>query len=60
VKEIKRVKGFEEGDSKCIKCGKMFHLFWNGGELDRHFCCGLEYRTEHQEIDLVIYEREEK
>lgn len=54
-KEVARVQNFEEGDFKCLRCGKPFHLFWNGGELDEVQCCGLRYRTECTQVDLVVY-----
>lgn len=57
-REIGRVKDFENGDSKCIICEKPFHLYWNGGELDDHRCCGLYYSTQHQNTDLIIYKKE--
>lgn len=53
--EVGRVKDFSEGNVRCIKCGREFLLFWNGGELDEERCCGATYRTEHQATDLVIY-----
>lgn len=55
-KEIKRVENFDEGDVSCVKCGKVLHLYYNGGEMDEVRCCGLIYRTEIQKVDLVVYE----
>lgn len=57
MKEIKRVEGFESGDTECIRCGRRLHLHFNGGELDREECCGLVYATESVRIDLVVYEK---
>jgi hypothetical protein len=59
-KEVARIQNFEEGDFKCLRCGKPFHLFWNGGGLDEAQCCGLRYRTEHVQIDLVVYEQHQE
>lgn len=56
-KEIKRVKGFDSGKFNCVTCNKALYLYWNGGELDDVECCGKLYRTEHHEIDLVIYDK---
>lgn len=56
-KEVKRVKSFDSGAIDCIVCNKTLHLYWNGGELDNVECCGILYRTEHQETDLVIYDK---
>lgn len=57
-KEINRIKGFEAGNFQC-ECGENIYLYWNGGELDSEECkCGKFYRTEHQEVDLVIYDSE--
>lgn len=54
--EIARTENFESGPTACIRCGKMLHLHFNGGELDSTSCCGLLYRTEVQRTDLVVYE----
>ena len=54
--EIKRIENFSEGDFACIRCGKVMHFFWNGGELDWRTCCGLSYITEHVRVDLVVRE----
>ncbi len=54
MKEIQRIEGFESGDFQCIKCGGTFHLYFNGGELDRHECCEILYKTEYVRVDLVI------
>lgn len=54
-KEVKRIENFYEGEIKCINCGKILRLHWNGGELDEEQCCGYTYRTEHIQVDLVIY-----
>jgi hypothetical protein len=54
--EIQRVKGFSDGEFACTRCGRVMQFWWNGGELDVKYCCGLVYRTEHQLTDLVIYE----
>lgn len=55
LNEIKRVPNFESGEVIC-ECGEKFTLWFNGGELDEHKCkCGLLYRTECQQIDLVVY-----
>jgi hypothetical protein len=56
IVEIKRIENFESGDTNCIKCGKVLHLWFNGGELDSVECCGLQYKTEAQQIDLVVYD----
>ena len=55
-REIKRVPHFSDGDVECLRCGKTLHLYYNGGELDFVRCCGLVYRTEHVQTDLVIEE----
>lgn len=55
--EVGRVEDFDEGDFTCLGCGKVFTLYYNGGELDSNECCGYTYRTEHQGTDLVIYHR---
>lgn len=52
--EIKRIEGFESGDYPCIRCGKNVRLYSNGGELDSRVCCGITYRTECVQVDLVI------
>jgi hypothetical protein len=52
--EIRRIKDWWEGDIKCISCNKNIHLWYNGGELDEKECCGYEYRTVIQQIDLII------
>lgn len=57
TKEIKRIPNWESGDTNCIKCGKKLTLYFNGGELDSQECCGLYYKTEYQQIDLVIKEK---
>lgn len=60
AKIVNEIRGFESGDYKC-ECGEVVHLYWNGGELDEKECkCGKFYRTEHQEVNLVIYESEPK
>ncbi len=56
--EFHRVEGFSDGDTACMKCGKQFHMYWNGGELDTHLCCGLTYKTEHVRTDLVVYSKD--
>lgn len=58
MSEIKRVRDFEEGDFNCIRCGKKMRFWFNGGELDKHYCCGLNYETVHGDIDLVITDPE--
>lgn len=55
-KVVRRIKRFDSGAIDCIVCNKSLHLYWNGGELDQVKCCDILYRTEHQEIDLVIYD----
>ena len=57
MKEIARTENFSTGDTNCIRCGKILHLYFNGGELDTVECCGLVYKTEVQRIDLVVYEK---
>jgi len=52
--EIARIKNFESGDVNCIICGKVLHLYFNGGELDKVECCGLNYATQHVQTDLVV------
>lgn len=53
--EVQRLPDWgESGDVDCLMCGKTIHLYFNGGELDQQECCGLTYRTECQQIDLVI------
>ncbi|MCJ2530773.1 MAG: hypothetical protein LN413_00430 [Candidatus Thermoplasmatota archaeon] len=54
---VKQIPNLEQGDVKCLRCGRTFHLYFNGGELDREDCCGLTYETMHQQIDLVIYKQ---
>jgi hypothetical protein len=47
---------YPENDVAC-PCGKTFHLFWNGGELDRHDCsCGRKYYGEHRVTVMVTLE----
>lgn len=51
---VASTREFSAGDVTC-QCGRSFQLYWNGGELDRHLCaCGLFYRTEHREVELVV------
>lgn len=51
---VESEREFTDGDVVC-PCGEKFHLFWNGGELDRHQCrCGRFYRTEHRSVHLVV------
>jgi hypothetical protein len=56
--EVKRVENVPTNtawyDSKCIVCRKKFTLFFNGGELDSHDCCGHTYKLEVPRIDFVI------
>lgn len=57
AKEITRTEHFTDGDVTC-PCGRTFHLWWNGGELDEELCaCGRYYRTEHVRVDLVVYDK---
>lgn len=49
-----RVEGWESGDLTCLQCGKAFSLYFNGGELDGHTCCGIAYHTESVRVDLVV------
>lgn len=42
----------------CIRCGKEFTLWFNGGELDMTSCCNLTYMGEHKQVDIVVYDRE--
>lgn len=55
--EIKRIRDWREGDIACLGCGKLIHLFFNGGELDRQDCCGFIYKTEDVQVDLVILQK---
>lgn len=56
LREIHREADWSSGDYPCIGCGKVNHIWYNGGELDRVKCaCGLVYQTEHVQIDLVVY-----
>lgn len=52
--EIKRIENWSDGTIECLKCKKPIRLWWNGGELDQKECCGLMYRTEEVQVDLVI------
>lgn len=51
---IATIQNFKEGDIKCGKCGSEIHLWYNGGELDEDFCCGVIYQTKHVRTDLII------
>ncbi len=55
IERLERHTHFREGEVRCIKCGKTFWLFFNGGELDSKRCCGYLYRLEHMQVDLAIY-----
>lgn len=44
----------EDISTACLGCGRLIHLYFNGGELDGRACCGYEYRLEHVRIDLVV------
>lgn len=55
--ELKRIENFESGLVECLRCSKPITIHFNGGELDEKECCGLVYRTEHVQIDLVIEEK---
>ena len=60
MNEIKRISNFTSGEVVC-ECGEKFYLWFNGGELDMHTCkCGLIYKTEHRQIDLVVYKITDK
>lgn len=54
TEEVQRVENWESGELQCLRCGATFRLYYNGGELDSHTCCGYTYRTEHVRTDLVI------
>lgn len=54
MSERKVVPDFSEGDVLCPVCGRCFHLYFNGGELDEDECCGLSFRTEATGYQLVI------
>lgn len=48
------VPDFDSGDVQCRGCGRVIHLYFNGGELDTARCCGYLYRTEATGYQLVI------
>lgn len=57
LNEVYRRNDFEHGPFECVRCGRELMLWWNGGELDETRCkCGMFYKQEYVQIDLVGYE----
>lgn len=52
--EVEIRPGFDSGDVQCLGCGRTFHLWYNGGELDSEDCCGYTYATQAVDYQLVI------
>lgn len=38
---------------RCRRCNHPFALWYNGGELDTHHCCGIRYELRHEAIAFV-------
>jgi hypothetical protein len=47
------------GEVTCRGCGRLIHLWFNGGELDVVTCCGRRYRSEVIGYQLVIEQLED-
>lgn len=56
-RELHREEWKRNGDVafgvSCRVCGREMALWFNGGELDRRECCGLEYRLEHVRVAIA-------
>jgi hypothetical protein len=64
MREIERIKDVHKVESTvavdCKGCGRRIELHFNGGELDSKRCCGYDYSTEYNRINLVISEEDRK
>ena len=40
--------------TQCRVCGREIELYYNGGEMDRHWCCGYCYHLEIAQVDFVV------